>query len=76
MYDYNVCPTNSNAKFQQACGLIEKEYPSCSKKKPLVDVDGTIIQTYTFNDKDIDVYNDFEVGAVYVKSEIKLNIQF
>ena len=28
------------------------------------------------NDKDIDVHNDYEIGAVYVKSEIKLNIQF
>ena len=76
MFDYNISPTNSKSKFQQACRLIEKEYPKCEKKSPLIDVDGTVIQTYTFNDKDIDVYNDFEVGAVYVRSEIKLNIQF
>ena len=76
MYDYNVSSTNSKAKFQQACELIEKEYPTCIKKEPLIDVDGSMIQTYTINDKDIDVHNDYEIGAVYVKSEIMLNIQF
>lgn len=76
MYDYNVSSTNSKAKFQQACELIEKEYPTCIKKEPLIDVDGSMIQTYTINDKDIDVHNDYEIGAIYVKSEIKLNIQF
>lgn len=76
MYDYNISSTNSKAKFRQACELIEKEYPTCIKNEPLLDVDGSMIQTYTINDKDIDVHNDYEIGAVYVKSEIKLNIQF
>lgn len=52
------------------------EYPTCIKNEPLLDVDGSMIQTYTINDKDIDVHNDYEIGAVYVKSEIMLNIQF
>ena len=76
MYDYNVSPTNSKAKSQRACELIEKEYPTCIKRKPLIDVDGSVIQTYTISEKDIDVHNDYEIGAIYVKSEIKLNIQF
>ena len=76
MYDYNVSPTNSKAEFRQACELIEKEYPTCIKRKPLIDVDGSVIQTYTISEKDIDVHNDYEIGAIYVKSEIKLSIQF
>ena len=76
MYDYNVSPINDKAMFHQACELIEKAYPTYIKRKPLIDVDGSMIQTYTINGKDIDVHNDYEIGAVYVKSEIKLNIQF
>ena len=76
MYDYNISPTNSKAKFRQACELIEKEYPTCINRKPLIDADGSVIQTYTISGKDIDVHNDYEIGAIYVKSEIKLNIQF
>ena len=30
----------------------------------------------SINGKDIDIHNDYEIGAIYVKSEIMLNIQF
>ena len=42
----------------------------------LTDVDGTTIQTYTYKGKDIDVYDDYDVGAVFIKSEIALNSLF
>ena len=46
------------------------------KNKLLIDVDGSLIQTYKYNGKDIDVYDDYDVGAVYVKSEIDLDNLF
>ena len=73
IYDYNICTNNSPVRFKETCRLIEKEFPNAEKKKLLIDVDGSTIQTYTQEGKDIDVFDDYDVGAVFIKSEIKLN---
>lgn len=72
MYDFTVCPDNSPEEFKRACSRIEKEFPSAKKQKLLVDVDGSTIQTYIVDGRDINIYDDYEVGAVFVKSEIDL----
>ena len=74
MFDYTVCKDNSPHAFKTICQSIEKNFPSAKKQKLLVDVDGSTIQTYTENGKDIDVYDDYDVGAVYIKSEIDLSL--
>ena len=74
MFDYTIHSDNSADKFKSACEKIEKAFPEAAKQKLLVDVDGSTIQTYTLGDKDIDIYDDYEVGAVYIKSEIELGI--
>ena len=76
MFEYNVFPNNSTFEFEKACQKIEYEFPKADKKKMLIDVDGTTIQTYTYNGKESDVYNDDDVGAVFIKSEIALNSRF
>lgn len=73
MFDYNIYTDNSSKKFKEACKRIEQMYPNAIKKKLLVDVDGSTIQTYTEKGKDIDVYDDYDIGAVFVKSEINLD---
>ena len=75
-YDYTVYPDNNPKKFKEICGIIEKAYPKAEKKKLLIDVDGSTIQTYTVQGKDIDIYDDYDVGAVYVQSEIDLGAIF
>lgn len=55
---------------------IEKSFPNAEKRKLLIDVDGSTIQTYIQDGKDIDVFDDYEVGAVFVKSEIELKDVF
>ena len=72
MFDYTAHPDNSPEKFKMICSEIEKRIPDAMKKDLLVDVDGSTIQTYSLSGKDIDVYDDYDVGAVYVKSEIDL----
>lgn len=74
MFDYTIHNDNSVDEFKKACSEIEKAFPGAAKQKLLVDVDGSTIQTYTLDGKDIDVYDDYEVGAVYVKSEVELSI--
>lgn len=76
MFDYNIFSDNSPLEFKKACEKIEQAFPKADKKKLLTDVDGTTIQTYTYNGKDIDVYDDYDIGAVFIKSEISLNAIF
>jgi hypothetical protein len=72
MFNYNVYAENSIEEFRKVCERIEKAFPNVEKLKILIDVDGSTVQTYVENGKDIDVYNDYEVGAVYIKSEIDI----
>lgn len=74
MYDYNIFSDNSSEEFNNACEKIKAAFPNSTVHKLLVDVDGSTVQTFTQDGKDIDVYNDYDVGAVYVKSEIELTI--
>jgi len=72
MYSYTVSKTANNKEFLKACHLIESNFKGISKKNVLIDVDGSAIQVYHKNDSKIKVYNDYEVDAVYVDSEIEL----
>ena len=76
MFDYTIHPKADNKIFLQTCGLLEKSLTDLVKSKPLIDVDGSIYQKYNSGSKEITVYNDFEVDAVYIKSEINLNLFF
>lgn len=73
MFDYTISTENSPKKFKNACNKIEHLFPDAKKNKILVDVDGSTIQTYTKDEKDIDVFDDYEIGAVFVKSELDLS---
>lgn len=75
-YDYTIYPDNSPKKFKETCEKIEKAFPNAYKRKLLVDVDGSTIQTFSENGKDIDIYDDYDIGAVFVKSEINLHSIF
>ncbi len=76
VYDYTIYPENSLSEFQKACAAIEKAFPDSQKLSLLIDVDGSMIQTYTFMGKDIDIFNDYDVGAVFIQSEICLDKVF
>lgn len=54
------------------CSLIEAKLQDLCKEKLLEDVDGTQIQIYTAAGGRIKVYNDDEVDAVYIDSDIDL----
>ena len=73
MYSYTVSKTASEKAFAEACRLIESNFKGISKEKMLEDVDGTTIQIYQKDTKNVKVFNDYEVDAVYVDSEIELN---
>lgn len=72
-YDYNIFPDNNPEKFKEVCKWIQLKYPQAEKKDLLVDVDGSTIQVFVVDGKEIVVYDDYEIGAVFVKSEIELS---
>ena len=75
-YTYNVYPEASNKVFDDACAKIEDCIPNLVKSKVLIDVDGSVIQKYSQDNEVIKVFNDIEVDAVYVDSDIDLSSVF
>lgn len=72
MFSYNVNAEADKKMFEEACRKIESEFKDIKKEKILEDVDGTSIQIYNVPGGTIKVFNDFEVDAVYIDSEIEL----
>lgn len=73
MFSYNISKNADQGAFFNTCSLIESKVKDIKKEKLLEDVDGTQIQIYTTPNGKIKVFNDYEVGAVYVDSEKDLN---
>lgn len=72
MYSYNIAKNADKKAFDRACVLIEMNVKDAEKGKLLEDVDGTLIQIYNALGRKIKVYNDTEVDAVYIDSEVDL----
>ncbi len=72
-YDYNIFPDNNPEKFKETCKRIQLKFPQAEKKDLLVDVDGSTIQVFIVDGKEIVVYDDYDIGAVFIKSEIELS---
>lgn len=72
-YDYTIYPENSPKKFQDICAKIEQDYYGFKKESLLIDVDGSTIQVYSMGKQEIVVYDDYDIGAVFVKSDIDLS---
>lgn len=73
MFDYNIYPENNFEQFKNACTIVERNFPKAEKRELIIDVDGTTIQTYNIEDKNIDVIDDYDIGAVYIKSDLILD---
>ena len=73
MFDYTILPYADDKIFNKALNLFESKFPDVQKEELLVDVDDTAIQIYVNNDKHIKFYNDYEVVAVYIESDIDLS---
>lgn len=72
MFSYNISTSADENAFFSTCDTIENAFPKLEKEELLVDVDGSQIQTYTENSWKITVFNDYEVDAVFVDSDIDI----
>ena len=73
MFDYTILPYADDEIFNKVLNLFESKFPDIQKEKLLVDVDDSAIQIYVNKDKRIKFYNDYEVDAVYIESDIDLS---
>ncbi len=72
MYSYTISKNASKKEFAKVCRQIEYHFKGICKDKTLEDVDGSTIQIYHTGKSSIKVYNDYEVDAVYIDSEVDL----
>lgn len=73
MFEYNICMNANNEEFTNACEKIEENIDNIIKGETIIDVDGSIVQIYTKDGYTIKIYNDYEIDAVYIDSEIDLD---
>ena len=73
MFHYVIAKNVDRKAFDSACALIEAKIEGVRKEKLLEDVDGTLIQIYHTASGKIKVFDDYEVDAVYVDSDLKLD---
>lgn len=76
MYEYSICNVFDEEIFIRQCRALEKAIDPLIKEELLVDVDGSQIQRYRYQEKSIIVYNSTIENEVYVKSEIELESFF
>ncbi len=72
-YDYTVNPENSSETFRELCDKIARQYPTFRREELLIDIDGSTIQVFSENGKEIVVYDDYDVGAVFVVSDVDMS---
>lgn len=74
MYSYNIAMNANDNVFYDTCRMIESKVQLAEKAKRLIDVDGSMIQIYRTPLGEVKVFNDYEVDAVYVDSDVELPI--
>ena len=72
-FDYTICKDNNTVKFKETCEAIRKNIPDLIEKRLAIDIDGSTIQWFIKDDKNIIVYDDYEIGAVFVESDMELD---
>lgn len=72
-YDYTISKENNPTEFKKICKIISDMCQDFIASKLLIDVDGSTIQVYSKENQQIVVYDDYDIGAVFVKSDIDLS---
>ena len=75
-FSYNIEKFADEKAFLRACSMIEAGVGNLEKEKLLEDVDGTLIQIYKVAGGEIVVFNDYEIDAVFVDSDVDLGDVF
>lgn len=71
-YDYTICTEFDEDIFNRQCKALEQHIHGIKKGLFLHDVDNSKLQYYDIGGKELRVVNDFQIGAVYIDSDIEL----
>ena len=76
-YSYTIKPEMDLKAFLQACEKIRKKFPNAQTDGIVTDIlDGSHYEKFDIDSDCIRVYDDFDVGAVFVESTVRLNDLF
>ncbi|HZJ78821.1 MAG TPA: hypothetical protein VFD52_08495 [Clostridia bacterium] len=75
-YDYNIAGFVDHDLFNKQCKALEKHIPGIEKGEYVKDVDESEIQIYYVNDEKIVVHNSHYIGAIFIKSNVDLDLYF
>lgn len=76
MHEYNICNIADEEIFKKQCDAILKKVPGIRTEDEITDVDKSVIHIYETDNGAIRVYLDYNIGAVYVKSNLPLKQYF
>ncbi len=71
-FDVTICSEADKVIFDKQCKALESRIPGIEKGEHIIDVDESEIQHYSIDGKDIVVFNNNFIGAVYIKSQLDL----
>ena len=75
MYEYNIYPEYNRDEFKKVVDLLKTKLKTKKETKYVEDpLDGDQLQTFITDGGKIVVKNDFMVGAVWVESDIELEL--
>lgn len=75
MYEYNIYPEYNRDEFNKVVNLLKAKLKTIKETKYVEDsLDGDQLQTFITDGGKIVVKNDFMVGAVWVESDIELEL--
>lgn len=72
LFQYTIYTVPDEEIYRRQCQALEKHIPGLEKMYDLEDVDGSRISIYKKDGSEIKVANDYQVGGVFVDSEIDL----
>lgn len=73
MYEYTIKKNADRKVFNDFCSLLRSDISGIETGKFIDDFDRVQIQVFNTPGGTIKVYNDYEVDAVYIDAEIKLD---
>lgn len=74
MFTYNISKVADNNAYKKVCASIVSGLANIKTVQSATDVDGSNVMEFTTDDgKTITAFNDYEVDAVYVDSEVDLS---
>ena len=74
-YEYNIYPKYNREKFDETIKIIKANICNIKEMKYIEDtLDGNQLQILIIDEGKIVVKNDFMVGAVWVESDIELEL--